>query len=67
MRTVDIALTRGEAHMVCSILKDYIDKSNEKANNDSLSKDYRDACHGCVVEASRIRNRILQNMRVHRY
>ena len=53
--------------MVCSILKDYIDKSNEKANNDSLSKNYRDACHECVVEASRIRNRILQNMRVQRY
>ena len=67
MRTTDITLTRSEAYMVCNILKDYINENNAKANNDSLSKDYRDACHECVVEASRIRNRILQNMRVHRY
>ena len=67
MKTVDITLTRSEAYAVCSILNDYIKENNAKANNDSLSKDYRDACHGCVVEASRIRNRILQNMRVHRY
>ena len=67
MRTVDITLTKGEAYMVCSILKDYINENNAKANNDLLLKDYRDACHECVVEASRIRNRILQNMSVHRY
>ena len=67
MRTTDITLTRSEAYMVCNILKDYINENNAKANNDSLSKDYRDACHECVVEASRIRNRILQNMRVQRY
>ena len=67
MRTTDITLTRSEAYMVCVILKDYINENNAKANNDSLSKDYRDVCHECVVDASRIRNRILQNMRVHRY
>ena len=67
MRTTDITLTRSEAYTVCDILKDYIDENNAKANNDSLSKDYRDVCYECAVEVSRIRNRILQNMRVHRY
>ena len=67
MRTVDITLTRSEAYTVCDILNGCIKENNAKANNDSLSKAYRDVCHECVVEASRIRNRILQNMRVHRY
>lgn len=67
MKTTDITLTRSEAYMVCDILNDYIKENNAKANDDSLSKDYRDVCHECVVEASRIKNRILQNMRVHRY
>ena len=66
MRTVDITLTRSEAYTVCDILNDYIKKNNEKANNDSLLKAHRDVCYECAVEASRIRNRILQNMRVHR-
>ena len=67
MKTTDITLTRSKAYMVCNILKDYINENNAKANNDSLSKDYRDVYHECVVEASRIRNRILQSMRIHRY
>ena len=67
MRPVDITLTRSEAYTVCDILNDYIKENNAKANNDSLLKDYRDVCYECAVGASRIRNRILQNMRVHRY
>ena len=67
MRTVDITLTRSEAYTVCDILNDYIKEKNAKANNDSLSEHYRDACHECAVEVSRIRNRILQDMRIYRY
>lgn len=67
MRTTDITLTNGEAYTVCDILNDYIKENNAKANDDSLSENYRNVCYECAVEVSRIRNRILQNVRIHRY
>lgn len=67
MRTTDITLTNSEAYTVCDILNEYIEEHSAKASDDSLSENYREVCHECVVEVSRIRNRILQNVRIHRY
>lgn len=67
MRTVDITLTHNEAYTVCDILNEYIKEHSAKANDDSLSQYYREVCHECAVEVSRIRNRILQNVRMNRY
>ena len=67
MRTIDVTLTNGEAYTVCDILNEYIKEHSAKANDNSLSKNYREVCHECAVEVSRIRNRILQNVRVNRY
>lgn len=67
MRTVDVTLTNGEAYTVCDILDEYIKEHNAEANDDSFSEHYRNVCHECAVEVSRIRNRILQNVRMNRY
>lgn len=67
MRTIDITLTNSEVYTICDILNDYIKKHNANADNDSLSENYRTVCYECAVEVSRIRNRILQSVRINRY
>lgn len=67
MRTTDITLTNGEAYTICDILNEYIEEHSARANDDSLSKHYREVCYECAVEVSRIRNRILQNVRMRKY